>query len=497
MMLPQLELTLPNIMSAESVDFYKNETERIAKITKNAGRTSLGFEKRVERLRGLSVVGEDVSDHINSLADIRAVAYLWDTDEQFLTGHPISGHIIKKIYSIAPIATRLSLSYMTSLYFNRYDLLGDGLQHLRKYLDKQFAERNGKPLPASLKRFSKQALLLLHKDAPKKVVASAIKDGLELTTILKKCGVPHGVHNRFSTICQTLYYVNTLKKLKVGEGSPVLSEIQRSDIAETPYSKAKLVGHLAIEILIDKCIDAEKDLPDTWRDVILSIGKDPRVPKSNPAFRKWWSVIGSDRTRWMRQWLSRLDLKVFLDVLEDYANTSGKDELQRMFPARKRFLLGLFDRKIVQQSRLYLGSRAIAFLTKRYKKDTLPYFAKQSENDKAVIYLDLGKVHMIEGTHSFPLLLMDVIPKKSNILSYDLKYFDVRELNQNLIQNHEEMKKKKAADFEHERIIHHPNLHWQAKAIKALKKYGIYVNPGDVLTREDHKEFIKKSKYSL
>ncbi|MBI9113238.1 EH signature domain-containing protein [Maridesulfovibrio ferrireducens] len=266
---------------------------------------------------------------------------------------------------------------------------------------------------------------------------------------------------------------------------------------EAPFDDGNMLGHQVLQILIDKGMKGGERLPENWLEVVLSIAQDPRVPTGNSSFRKWWSVMGPQRTDWIRNQLSSLDLKVFLDVLEDYAESSGKDDIKRMFPARKKFLEGLFDLKMVVNSRLFLGGEAVSFLKRSYNDKSLPHYAKQSDSDKAIIYLNLGNLHMIEGTHSFPLIMMDDLPPSSNVMSYEHDWFSKDDLNRRLLVAHDELRVKKTSMLPNDYIRHYPNLTWQHKALMAMKKYGVHVNPGNVLTRLDHNDFIKNSKYSL
>lgn len=495
MLLP-LTVTLPRIVSPYSIAYYERVVKKMKRLSADAGSSSRGFQERVQQFKLMSEQGQDVATHIHSLVDIRAVIHLWSNDSEFLSDQPLMNSVFDQFRNVSSFASRLGLLGLVSLYFDKYDLLNDGITVLRDYLLEQFHSPNRRPVPPRLQRFSDHIGLLLDPYAPKRLVDFGIKKELPLQTIVQRCGIPNGKSNRFHYICQNLYYVESLKELVVGEDTPIFAEIMNPKVYGAAYNEKQLLGHMVLQILLDKCIKAG-ELPDNWRDVILSIAKDPRVPTGNKHFRQWWAITGAERTEWMRQQLSGFDLKVFLEILEDYAKNSGKDDLRRMFPARKRFLEGLFEMGLVEHSRLFLGNAAINFLRQNYHEDVLPHYAQQSDSAKAIIHLDLGTVHLIEGSHVFPIILLDRIPSDSKIQSYEEDFFIISKLNRSLRQQHDRERIRNGG-VENDYIKHSRNLNWQFQVLKAMReKYNLVIHPSDVLTERDYKAFINKPKYSL
>ena len=101
--------------------------------------------------------------------------------------------------------------------------------------------------------------------------------------------------------------------------------------------------------------------------------------------------------------MSKEDLRLFLQAVEQYGLETANTEMQRMFPARKRFLEGLFKLKLIRNTRLLLGGKAQQSVKRILGKDVKTSFARMDGpmNDKAVIYLDCGDFHLVEGSHSF------------------------------------------------------------------------------------------------
>ncbi len=490
-------VSLPKIATTESAAFYDRASVKLEHLSKEAGKSSKGFQYRIKKLRNLAHKGIPLEKHVKTFADIRALIHLWDNDPDFIEIVPVSRDWFVRFNEISNLASRLTLLAMVGLYFNKYDLLESGLSDLQKYLSNQLKKRKKKTIPPSLSGFVSNSNIILQDTAHKAVVDHGLNLRLPLDELLKKCDVPQGRTNRFSTLCQHIYYIENLKRLPLGGHSRVLPEIVKKQVYETIFDEKTLLGHQVLQIMIDKGIKFGSRLPDNWLDVVMMIAQDPRVPTGNFYYRRWWNVIGKKRTDWVRNQLSSLDLKVFLEVLEDYAENSGKDDIKRMFPARKKFLEGLFNLKLVINSRLFLGNKAVAFLNRSYNDKSLPHYATQSDSDKAIIYLNLGRLHIIEGTHSFPLIMMDELPSSSTIMSYEHDHFAKEDLNKNLLKAHDQLSMRSPGMHHQNKITHHPNLNWQHKALQAMKRYGMNVNPGEVLTKEDHQNFKNNPKYNL
>ena len=486
----RLTLDLPEMDFPKMQAQFKKATMKLVKLSRDVPLAGSRFKKRCHELSIYAQRGE-VARHLERFIDIRVVVHLWANNKIFREAHPPSSAFFKAFNDIAPHASRLSLQAMVALFFDKYDLLGEkGLTEFRSYLAKQVDQSNARKPPLSLKAFATSAKTLLTPTAPQDLCKYAIDNNRPLDVVLEQMGVPRGKENRFNFVCQNIYYIHTLEQLQLGQDSPVFAELVKPINARMPHEGAML-GHAVIKILIDKCMEAKEALPTNWRDIILEIASDPRVPVGSTIFRQWWNEIGQKRTLWMIQWLSQLDLKIFFEVLKEYADNSGKEDLQRMFPARERFLLGLYDLGLIKGSRLFLGYQASSFLKSRIEKKALPHYAELSDGNKAIIYLDLGKVHMVEGTHSFPLLLFDKLPPESNILSYDKKYFPIDSLNKKLILRHEIMLMRGDANIVHSRIVHSPTT-WQAKALSYLKKYGLDIHPSRVLDRDSYNIYRSK-----
>jgi hypothetical protein len=282
-----------------------------------------------------------------------------------------------------------------------------------------------------------------------------------------------------------LYYVEQLKVIPSNEYHDLLNEIEKEDVYCSIYKDNELLGHEILRILIERA--PEKDIDESWRNVIMIIAGDPRIPKSHRRYREWWSHISEESISKVEGWLSLFDLKLFLEALENYAETEGNDEIRRMYPARRRFLEGLYDLGVIKKTRLYLNDTMEKYLRRTHKAEYLPTFSRVNNGDKSIIYVDLGKAHLVEGSHSCYLWIYRNLDKSATVLQYDIRNETYAGLTSGL-----NMKMERLDMGAQARIIHSPkNSSWQNSAVKELKELGVPVEMKDVLSSEDHRKLVR------
>ena len=249
------------------------------------------------------------------------------------------------------------------------------------------------------------------------------------------------------------------------------------------------MGHKIISILIDRT--RGNDVPKHWQNVVLTIAGDPRVPTSSTQYQRWWSSLGEARIRKVRGWLAGLDLKLFLEALKQSAKDQHLSDMERMFESRKVFMEGLLNEGVVSDSRLFLSSSAERYLKRIYKKEELPDYALNSSNDTSVIYLNVGGVHMIEGSHSFKLKLMDKLPthRRLGLLDFSKKKFNDNSFRESL--KHQYFSEYGQEDHFFD-ATHDQYLNWQNKSLQFLKEHGVNVRPDKVLSKLRYKEYKQK-----
>ena len=155
--------------------------------------------------------------------------------------------------------------------------------------------------------------------------------------------------------------------MPVGADSPLLNKVTQPEIRDAPLNgEGELIGHAVLRSLISRA-DANS-VSDVWRNTILLIAGDPRVPPGHLNYLNWWSRLEPALTHKVRGWLAGFDLKLFLSALDQYGKDRNDKELQRMYPARKRFLEGLLEQGGVNNTRLFISRDMEHYLTTAFDK---------------------------------------------------------------------------------------------------------------------------------
>ena len=251
-----------------------------------------------------------------------------------------------------------------------------------------------------------------------------------------------------------------------------------------------MLGHEILRILIDR--SPREGVDKQWQAILLTIAGDPRISKGSSKYQRWWAALNDQQIQKVRGWLSRVDLLLFLKVLEDYAENNGKSDMKRMFPARKKFLEGLFDMGLVEDSRLFLNYNAEdyleGYLNENYKNSELPTYATVSSS-QSMIYLKVAGKHLIEGTHSFKLWIFEDLPQTCKIFDYSKSEFTDSDLRKKVEASFLEAFKGSQKAY---KAITHGHKTWQHRAIKVFSDFGVQIDPEKVLTNQSYLEYKRK-----
>ncbi len=446
----------------------------IKKISKAAGMTNDKFKKAHERLLLAIRSKENLVDVIDTPLMIRALG------EELLNKQAdnidISNRLLIQISQVQEKPSTLFLQKLYQYYLLHFDEL-DNCESVGKWLYSGMKKRG------LAKNFHHN---LLSFDGPKWLAQECTKNQLDFNHFLSLLSLDNYSTGRFISIAQNFYYLEQLRSIPVNDNHPILAELQQPEAFNSRYDEHSLLGHEVLKILITR---APKDkIDDSWLNVIMAIAGDPRVPSSNEKYIKWWSQLDNKLNHKVRGWLSRLDLRLFLEALENYSYQSGDYELQRMFGSRKHFMEGLLAKKLVLNTRLYLSPGAASFLRRNYRREHLPEFSEVTDGGKSLIYLQLDGAHIIEGSHSCYMWIYKTLDSSSIVFDYNKK----RVTYSSLTQGH--ANKMAAKGSPHlANITHNPtNFHWQRKAIETLAKVGVNISPKDVLMENEYLQFKRR-----
>lgn len=403
---------------------------------------------------------------------VRALTWLWLQSEAIRESYLDQESLKAMLSEQAGILSRMVVLQLAQLYFREHDRLSTQEKGLTEFLGailcQQIAEIQsrtsiqGRDIVAVIYRDG----WLVEHGGPARLVEKCLETGLPLDEFVSRLGLDGYMDGRFGEVSRALYYIEELQKVPVGEKHDVLNEIVKDRVAKAPYHDNLRVGHAALKILIDRTDGEPSEL---WQDVILTIAGDPRVSGTNRQFAEWWAPLGDDRVNKVRGWLAKEDLKLFLEAVEQYGLDSGDEGLNNMFPARKQFLEGLFKQGVVRNSRLMLGSKAEFFVKRILDKEMLSSYARMDGqmSDKAVIYLDCGDFHIVEGSHSFKIWLYLERPDPS-FVNYEKNYYTHSDLTISLPRQYRKDHKGKR----YAAITHYPTT-WRKKVLEFLVDHGI------------------------
>lgn len=487
----QLEINLP-AWDERQFHVIRKAEKKIAGVKRKAGNGSDGFKNAWRKLIQVSLRGEShkLTDHINSPIEVRAFTYLLAASDEFSESVRLSSSMLDHLLSVRSPLTRLSLTQLIRAFFVRFDLLADkkDIEGWCEFIKQQLANINTGSGASELKRYTQYKDIIFSPYGPSKVVKFSQRENIDFDGMLPRFGLTGFADGRFLTLCRYQYYLETLKSIPVGEKHAVLAEMCKSEVLNSPYTHEKQLGHVILEILIDR--SEGSSISQSWQNTILTIAGDPRVPKSSPNYQQWWVLLGEKRISLMRGWLSRFDLKLFLKVLEQSAKDGGNSDMERMFESRKIFMEGLLEQGLVVESRLFLSGYAEVYLRRHYDRRELPEYARVLSHQTSMIYLNLsGRVHMLEGSHSFRLKLFDRLPSAAKLSDYGVKVVDDSDLRSAIIHQYEH-------EFDdatgYRDLTHDIHLNWQNKAINFLKKKRLSVEPGKLISKKRYREYKAK-----
>jgi hypothetical protein len=417
--------------------------------------------------------GNDLTPTIDSKLHVRALAISLQSPFQALI--KIHSRLLRKIDSVLPKPSTLLTEAMYQYVLSHFDKIED-LQEVLDWLKRARISRN-------LEMSEDQSLLA--KDGPQWIAKTAIESNIDFDNLAQNLGLKRFAEGRFLTLAKRCYYVEQLDSIPVNQAHDILLEVQKKEVYNSAFDENDLLGHKILNILISRA--PQSGISDEWRNVIMSIAGDPRIPKSHPNYRKWWSHVDESLIQKVRGWLSKLDLRLFLEALHDYSETSGDPELLRMYPSRKRFLEGLYDAGLVSHTRLYMSMGASSYLNRNYNKEHLPSFS-HVKGDKSIVYLQLGDIHIVEGSHSCYLWIYRQLDSSAFVLDYSKNKVTYSDLTSGMARKMEALGSPPTS-----RITHQPsNFKWQRDAIQSLKSLGIDIDMKDVLSPEDYSIYVRR-----
>ena len=385
-------------------------------MAQSAGTGSRRFEEAQQALLAAAQRGEQaLYDRLRRPIDIRALSYLLGSEGDKAQQIQLTPQLVNRLTGPRRQLSTLTLLQLISAWFRRYDLFNHlrGLQALGSLLQAQLEQRQNPGRTGTLSLYIEHRALLFSVDAASRLAKHAHAAG-NFETIIEQYGLTTQADSRLVTLARARYYLARLEALPVGADSPLLNKVTQPEIRDAPLDgEGELIGHAVLRSLISRA--GANSVSDAWRNTILSIAGDPRVPQSHPKYLKWWSRLEPELIHKVRGWLAGFDLKLFLDALEQYGKDRSDEDLKRMYPARKRFLEGLLKQGLVNNTRLFISRDMKRYLIQAFREEELPAYAivNDPRYSRSMIYLDVAGVHILEGSHNRAIYGVPRLPKAS------------------------------------------------------------------------------------
>lgn len=455
---------------ADSIEVMERLTLEQKAIAKRAGTDNPKFEDAWARLYKLLVSNKFSNFEIHDRFDVRALSIALTAKENLRKSIKIEKKLLDQVSNAVPMGSNLFLESLYQYFLSDFDSIEDpdvvGQWLLRE------RTRKGQNLVMEEK--------VLCVDGPTFLAKEAIKRKATFESQVSLWNLDAYASGDFLKIAQSVYFVEQLQNIPVNQPHPLLEEISKPDVALSRYDANELIGHVALRIIIDRA--PAQQVHESWQNAVIAIAGDPRIPKNHPRFTKWWSQLSAQQIKKVQGWLSKLDLKLFLEALEDYSKSSRDADMMRMFPSRKHFLEGLHKAGAIVHTKLYLSKKADAYIRKNYKAEHVPEYSIVDDGDRSIIYAELTHGHMVEGSHNCQIWFYRNLHHTARVLQFGKQRVDYRSLTLGL----NEAMYKYGCDA-YDNFTHNPaSFSWQRRSIQAINNLGGKIRASDVLSEDDY-----------
>ncbi len=477
----------PTPLIRKLVDYSTHYAElcaRLHTIGSKAGTGSNGFKLRKQNIMKVQPNITEIIRVMESSKYIRPLLALWNETPSHTLDFPVPfvGKLISHIDNLALQSRRgrlgrLALFELCNLFFRFYDNL-ECIEEISACLNTHLGRYQPNEKIMGLNEVRKYIRELISASGHNFLANTALDTGRPLPDVATDYNIPRH-DSRFYEKALLIHYLVRLNRLAPNEDAQILQEIVVPEVYGIKLNQRFRLGHQMITRLMDKLINAGLEPSPLWRDVLLRIAGDPRMPPNSPSYSQWWTAIDHLRPerkypQTMRGWLSMSDLELFLKIMEEYAKSQGDPVLQRMYPERERFLRGLFKKKLIKETRLFLGNKLMRYVKNfgSIKHSLVPI---KDGGETAIFYLNLGRAHLIEGSYNCAMRMMDRTPQRSCLTGFPKAVHN--------IELRTKLKEQYCGEFGdyngYYEVVHRQG--WQLAAVAHLEKMSVQTLPSDVM----------------
>lgn len=454
----------------QKMDALKGDLKKIAK---KAGTDNPLFEQAWSKLYNLMLRDRFKDFKIENRFDVRALSLALTSKIKGYENIHITRYLLDQVSFVIPNGSSLFIESLLQFFLSNFNRIED-INSIGDWLIKERKQKKLSKLPEEE---------LLCQNGPTFIAREAIRKQTDFEKQFKYWDLDHYAAGDFMKLAQSVYYVEQLKLIPINQSHPLLDEITKESVRNSRYDENSLIGHVAMRILIDRA--PIRNVHESWQNAIIAIAGDPRIPSNHHRYIKWWSQLSIEQNKKVRGWLSKLDLKLFLEALEDFSKSSNDEDMMRMFPSRKHFLEGLHESGAIIHTKLYLSNNAIRYIKKNYKSEHIPDYSRVIDGDRSIIYAELTNGHMIEGSHNCQIWFYKELHSTAPVLQFGTQEEPYRSLTIGL---NERMSQFGCDSFAH--FTHVPTSYsWQRRSIEALRNLNVRIRPMDVLSNEDYNDY--------
>lgn len=411
----------------------------------------------------------------------RAIVTLWAGDRR-LAEETMRAPVLQTVCDNGRF-TRLftfALANVYFTYFDRLDVWDQGLftmtaERLQQAVSQQTTAHSRDVLFAVRERPE----LTIGTDAPDAIARLALEQDRDLPSVMRDAGLGDYAKGQYAEAARQRLYLDRIAEADPQQSYDWLSDLCQSDVADAPAPDGRRFGHLVLEAMTDHRTDSPSR---EWESTILKIGDDPRA-RGTVNWNKWWSRIPPENLRRVIAWLSGEDIRLFLEAVEVFGRKNNKTDLLRMFSDRERFLKGLLELKMVQETRLFAGPSARSAIRQIMGTDlrtSITQITGGNYSDTAVIFMNCGNFHIVEGSHNFK---MRVLRGKPPEIMSDWK---MGRIDYSGFLNGVEHSRSPGEDYVS--LTHNVHKKWISDALLFIEHAGQYVPPEDVMTAETYQK---------
>lgn len=476
-------------------------TQKAEAVAQGIGRGPQSPEEKI-RVRRLLLAGD--IEAIKSASDEdprfhRLTAALWAAEDAF-AAKTFRKPLLAAVFGGVRLSRMTARSLIGVLFrdFSRLEEWEPGLfDYVAKLVswavsDVRLSQRTSKNL---LLTVSTHPEWFLTPEAPESVVKHLRGSHTPLDEFLIEIGASGTANGTYAEAIRHALYLRQLQETDPSADDPLHQELRREELYMAPTPNGGYFGHRLLEVLCS----TQATPGGAWLDTILHIAGDPRLTRTQK-WNTWWSGVTREVRDRVQGWLSTEDLRLFLAAVEDFAQTTESDGIQRMFPARKTFLEGLLNLGLVKETRLFMGSRARSHLRLRFGKNVLSDITpltNPADKETSVIYVNCGRFHLVEGTHSFKLWVYSGQPAAA-LTNRSTRDFTLSRLRKDVPREFLKQYKVPLPATTHElgrsrrhAAISHQGL-WQKKAIETLEHFGIQLPEDQLMDDETYWNYRRR-----